>query len=170
YRRSYLSKLIAEVTPLAEESFPGAGVNFSYKQGWPLEKTLEEALSDNLERDRILGATQAGPHRADVTIEFEGAKAQDRVSRGQQKLLAGILWMAQNGVFQRETSRRCCFLVDDLPAELDTDRQSLFLDLLLRQDAQLVLTAISPEELPHPKLKGMGMFHVEQGEVKPVGA
>ncbi|MDH5262467.1 MAG: DNA replication and repair protein RecF, partial [Gammaproteobacteria bacterium] len=61
---------------------------FEYQPGWSRDKSLEAALDEGLERDLQMGATQAGPQRADLRVISDERQARKLVSRGQQKLLA----------------------------------------------------------------------------------
>ena len=57
-------------------------------------------------------------------------------------------------------------LVDDPAAELDARSLGRLLELLERLPAQLVLTALSAEQLP--PTPGCPVFHVERGAVRGV--
>lgn len=102
-----------------------------------------------------------------MTIRADGLPAEERLSRGQQKMLAGALWLSQVQRFIELTGQRPVLLVDDLAAELDGDRLNRFLDLLARQSTQQILTAISDAEMVRTGLTGGKVFHVEQGKILP---
>ena len=138
---------------------------FDYRCGWPAEETLADALARHTARDREQGNTLSGPHRAEVVMRADGLPAEEGLSRGQQKMLAGALWLAQVQRFMATTGEKPVLLVDDLAAELDGNRLERFLDLLARQPTQQVLTAISDAEMVRTGLAGGTVFHVEQGQV-----
>ncbi|MEE8056879.1 MAG: DNA replication/repair protein RecF [Pseudomonadales bacterium] len=164
-RRACLEQLQEPAQTLLAIALPGIEFSLHYRPGWAVGETYDEALEKGLARDRSIGATQAGPHRADLDITLNGVPARERVSRGQQKMLAGALWLAQSRLFRVATGKAVCLLVDDLPAELDSRFSGIFQSLLLEEPAQLIMTATSAEVLQAPDFQGKALFHVEQGAV-----
>ena len=114
-------------------------------------------------KDLRLRTTTVGPHRADLRLWVEGFPARDRVSRGQQKLLAAALILAQLEVLRTSTSRRGTLLLDDPAAELDSQHLGALMAQVNSLGAQLIATATSGtvEGLENPGCR----FHVEQGVV-----
>ena len=164
-RRSYLADLAPEVEAVSAELLDDP-VRISYRQGWGEGRGLGEALAEGRERDRRLGATHPGPHRADVGIVFGEQAARGRVSRGQQKLLAAALILGQLRHLRRTADVQGVLLLDDMAAELDADRLGRLLTVVAGLDVQLFVTALTPDAvtLAPPQQ----MFHVEQGIVRPV--
>ena len=162
-RRRYAEALAAE---LGEIGMPlvGGTPRMSYRQGWPENKSLAEALQESRDRDTRYGVSHVGPHRADLTIHVEEKTARGRVSRGQQKLLAAALVIAQTAHLKREISLDCVLLLDDLPAELDAMSLEKVFGLIRPLEAQIFLTSLERREF---SLDGpVGVFHVEQGRVR----
>lgn len=122
--------------------------NCIYKRGWSPTVTLAQALHDSLDRDRAMGSTQVGPHRADLALDVQQRKARHRVSRGQQKLLAAALVLAQCQRVAAELSQPMLLVVDDPAAELDRANCERLLQQLLDLPAQLFVTALDAEHLP----------------------
>ncbi len=52
------------------------GLAFEYQQGWKRGVGLDAALVEGLERDLQLGATQYGPHRADLKFRYDERQAR----------------------------------------------------------------------------------------------
>jgi DNA replication and repair protein RecF len=104
-----------------------------------------------------------GPHRADLKIRFDGHLARDRVSRGQQKLIASSLVLAQLEVLRESSGVIGTLLLDDPAAELDKGRLRLLVERARRLGAQLIATATS-ESIAGLESPG-ARFHVEQGDV-----
>ena len=138
-------------------------LSFEYRPGWSLERNLAESLEAGLERDIALGATQAGPHRADIKISYDERQARKLVSRGQQKLLASAMILAASETAQRALERPLLLLLDDPAAELDRDAISRLMSAVAALGCQVVATSLDPEALsfPEPPI----MFHVEHGEI-----
>ncbi|MGH8372027.1 MAG: DNA replication/repair protein RecF, partial [Gammaproteobacteria bacterium] len=163
FRRRYLEGFSRTAELWAQGALGELAVNLEYRPGWTEGQTLGEALAANRERDRQQGGTQVGPHRADLSIKVDGRPARDRVSRGQEKALAGTLLLAQTAVYRMATGRSCVLLLDDLPSELDSEHLARFVDQVVTTGAQTVITAISRDSLPaslSPRV-----FHVEQGKI-----
>jgi len=161
-RRSYLELL----EPTLEEfglRLLGLPVSLGYHPGWASGESFAEALARSAERDQRHGITHVGPHRADVTARVDGHVARERVSRGQQKLLAAALTLAQLAVQETRSPGSGALLLDDPAAELDAANLSRLLQLVRELDVQLFVTALRPD------LPGLGtpgrLFHVEQGRV-----
>ncbi len=99
-------------------------------------------------------------------LDFDSGGVRETASRGQQKLVAAALVIAQVRVFERQTGRQSTVLVDDAAAELDQAAQGRLLEALDGLESQLVLTGLSLDALrPEP---GVPVFHVEQGRVRSV--
>jgi DNA replication and repair protein RecF len=128
--------------------------------------TFAQAVAETEARDRLTGSTLAGPHRADLDIRLETVSVKGEASRGEQKLVAATLVLAQAYVYAEAHPGHCVLLVDDPAAELDANAVERLLCALARIDAQLVLTGLSPSQLA--PLMGFPVFHVEQGRVQPV--
>lgn len=143
----------------------GLSVELNYLRGWNADQTLEAALAGSDARDRRLKTTTAGPHRADITFRIDGAPARDRVSRGQQKMLAVALILAQVRLrAEKQPTPKSCLLLDDPAAELDVDNLGKVLAVLATLPTQLVITSLNGQGL-----NGMDvgrMFHVEQGRFR----
>lgn len=136
---------------------------FDYQQGWSREKTLAEALESGIERDLQTGATQSGPHRADIKVSYDEKQARKLVSRGQQKLLASAMILAATETAQSALEKPLLLLLDDPAAELDGDSLTRLMAAVSALGCQVVATSLDPGALIFPE-KPM-MFHVEQGVI-----
>lgn len=162
-RLSYLARLEPVALDWAQRLLAGADLGLRYVPGWPEGETLESGLAGSRARDRETGITQVGPHRADLRIGWGGVPAAQRVSRGQQKVLAGALLLAQAAFVHEATHRQCLLLLDDVAAELDANHLSRFMELVQASEAQAFITAVDPSRFAG--WKGAWTFHVEQGEI-----
>jgi len=145
----------------------GTDLGFDYQQGWKKEVALEAALADGLERDLQLGATQYGPHRADLKIRYDERQARKLVSRGQQKLLASAMILAATETAQTALERPLLLLLDDPAAELDADSLDRLMDAVAMLGCQVVATSLERAALSIPE--GAAVFHVEHGVLSPAG-
>ncbi len=163
-RRAYVSLLAPLVAEFGQQLLEQP-LSIEYRPGWARGQTFEAAVAAAERRDLASRTTEVGPHRADLEIQLAGRRLQDEASRGQQKLAAAALVLAQLAAGSPEDSPGV-LLVDDPAAELDRRSLSRLLDLLERLPAQLVLTALSAEQLP--PTPGYPVFHVERGAVRGV--
>ena len=162
-RRTYLVSLIPTAQQWASQAVGGAEVILDYQPGWPAELSLAKAMEKSNQRDYETGHTRCGPHRADISISIDGDAAREKVSMGQEKVLAGSLLLAQAAVYRVLTDRVCTLLLDDLPSELDSLHQQRFLQRVLETGSQTLITAIdSGQGFMDVTAK---MFHVEQGKI-----
>lgn len=133
-----------------------------YHHGWGGEiSSFREILTQKTASDMERGFTSVGPHRGDFAIQFHHRSARDSVSRGQQKILAVALLVAQIELLAEKASIAPVLLIDDIPSELDRYHLSRLLDYLSSLRAQMILTSIEPIRYAFDgRLK---MFHVEHG-------
>ena len=107
--------------------------------------------------------TLSGSHRADLQIMFNGQLAQHCASRGQLKLIAIAMLLAQSRSIDVGDQRKGIIAIDDLAAELDGDNKQRLLTTLRSLGQQLLLTTTQPELLP--LVPEDRMFHVKHGKV-----
>ena len=154
-----LSRTVADVGPALIER----PVALTYRRGWAAGSTLAAALEASVERDRARGATQVGPHRADLQITMDQHGVREEASRGQQKLVAAALIVSQVRAFADASEDGGILLVDDPAAELDATAFDRLMGVLDTLPAQLILTGLSEAALP--PASGFPVFHVERGKV-----
>ena len=110
--------------------------------------------------------TSVGPHRADLVLRMNDRRVREEVSRGQQKLLAAALVLAQTELFVATCGNDSVLLVDDPAAELDERSLGRLLRVLDTLPTQKILTGLSKAMLPPDQ--GAPVFHVEQGKITKV--
>lgn len=164
-RQRYTEALIAQCAPIARRLL-GAELALSYRTGWAKDQAFEAALDHSLKADMDMGTTQVGPHRADLAIRLGGLPVKDRISRGQQKLLAAALLMAQLNLFPEQAPIRPTLLLDDPAAELDDEHLASLIQEVSAQSVQLVVTTL------HGEFSAFGSpgcrLAIEAGVVRPI--
>ena len=147
-------------------SLSGLEVDLLYSRGWPRDGNLADALRHGRARDEARGLTHSGPHRADIHLRLNGTAVREVASRGQQKLIAAALILAQLRMLEGVLPTTPTLLLDDPAAELDPARLGAFIDEVRRLKTQLVITSLGANAV----LFGAPdrVFHVEQGRVGPV--
>jgi DNA replication and repair protein RecF len=144
----------------------GLPVQLHYHRGWHADMGLAEALTVSRARDTLRHVTHVGPHRADVSVRLEGRAAREVLSRGQQKLVAVAMTLAQLRLLQDVTQTTPTLLLDDPAAELDTAHLGRFIGQVRQLRSQLIVTSLTADS----RLFGIPerTFHVDQGRVQPV--
>ena len=164
-RRSYLDAVRPTVQQCLEHLAPGLAVTLEYYPGYQGDSLAKEVF-ESTARDVKSGATQAGPHRADIRLASDRGRAAGILSRGQGKALASALRIGQAKALLDEQGARSLFLIDDVWAELDDDHSVRFFGLLDEMDCQILATSTHEPRLAAAFGRGRSkVFHVEQGAV-----
>lgn len=166
-RARYAVALARELTTLLQLYLPELGAaTIAFRAGWDQSTELAEVLVAKRPRDRLLGHTTRGPHRADWILSFAQAPSYEHFSRGQEKLCAIACMLAQARLYLNQRGEWPIIVLDDLCSELDAAHQELALASLVRDGAQVLL---SGTELP-PRLVEFSppqrWFHVEHGQAR----
>lgn len=165
WRRDYIQALRQPLSRVTAVLLPELGeVELSYQPGWPEDHALGEQLAAARERDLIRGHTRHGIHRSDLAVAFQQAAGKEYFSRGQEKLVALSLYLAQCLQFRQAKGEWPVFCLDDLASELDDRHQRALWELLADHDQQILVTGTH-----HPVGFDAGqarMFHVEHGAVR----
>lgn len=166
-RKAYVERLATVFETILSRWAEIGSIQLSYFRGWDKTRTLEEVLEQSHERDRQMGFTQYGPHRADLKIKHQGFPAMDVLSRGQQKIVVSALRIAQGYLLAQQTGVKCVYLVDDVASELDENHHQVLCDLLIELNCQVFVTCIDRTQHSGAwaKAKSIKMFHVEQGNI-----
>lgn len=146
------------------------GLDLRYRRGWDKQLSYDQALMNSQASDLEQGYTHVGPQRADIRVMIDGHVASETLSRGQQKLVVCGLKLAQ-GRLMAETggSKRCTYLVDDLPSELDSEHARLVCEVLAEMKASVFITCVERDDIesawPVKDKEELAMFHVEHGSI-----
>jgi DNA replication and repair protein RecF len=163
-------RYVALLTPIAQAAASdllNLELSLGYRTGWARELSLREALARSLRQDQESFATQVGPQRAELVIRVGGLPAKDRISRGQQKLLAAVLLLSQMRLLPLALGARPTLLLDDPAAELDAQRLGGLIRAVQAQPLQLIVTTLHEElaqfaEFGTPSRR----YRIEQGVVR----
>jgi len=139
-RARYVETLTVAAVRLTQELL-GMELQLTYQRGWP-QGHLSESLAQSAALEIERRVTQVGPHRADLRIKLAGQLAKDHVSRGQQKLLAAALLIAQIELFPMDAPEMPALLLDDPSAELDSERLTTLITRVSRGPHQLIVTTL----------------------------
>ena len=143
-RARYVALLEPQVEAIGRNLL-GLELTLSYRAGWARDLSFAEALQQSRSHDQTSGVTQVGPHRAELAIRLDGQPVKDRISRGQQKLLAAALLIAQLKLFPESAPLRPSLLLDDPAAELDDERLAGLIREVSTHSVQLIVTTLNGE-------------------------
>lgn len=147
YRRQYVKELAVELMSISSKFLPDFDISAALYSGWGAGKSLKEALNGSKEREIAVGYTIAGPQRADLRVLANGNAAKDLLSRGQLKMLACALRLAEGTLLEKFTGRGCAYLVDDFASELDRSRREILASRLMVAKGQVFITAVDEEDV-----------------------
>ncbi|MCG7929706.1 MAG: DNA replication/repair protein RecF [Candidatus Thiodiazotropha lotti] len=163
-QKNYLEDWNHALTELSATQDSGYRCRLELYSGWRKGTSFEEALDELTRTDRERGFTSAGPHRLDVKIYVDQRGVKNYFSRGQNKLLALNLMLAQTMLLQIKKEEKPILLVDDLQSELDQDRCLQVLQTISDLKIQTFITDLTKsigDSIEEDKYK---MFHVEHGQ------
>lgn len=162
-RAALVEDVAAEVAVMQDAlgfRLPGP-IDLRYRPGHPAEDELAGVVREQRGRDRERGFSRHGPHRAELVLRC-GPQPAAELSRGQQKLVAIVLLLAQFRRVERGQPLAPLLLIDDPVSELDGPHLDALLAWLVERPVQSWITATSESPVPAQ------MFHVEQGAVTAV--
>ena len=160
----HLQRLLVDLLPAA------GGVALSLQPGWRRQElSLADALLLARERDLAQGHTSVGPHRADLRLELAGLP-RDGLSRGQAKLAALSLLLAQAALLAEDDGHWPVLQLDDLASELDRHHQRRLLLALAESGAQVFITGTERPAALDTLDVAVTRFHVEHGAISQLPA
>jgi DNA replication and repair protein RecF len=165
------ARYVRTLEPIAQalaRDLLGLEVTIGYRPGWPKDLSFREALARSWSKDQEARSTLVGPQRAELVIRVDGQIARDRVSRGQQKLLAAVLLLAQIRLLPADLELRPTLLLDDPAAELDVERLSALIQAVQAQPLQLIVTTLQEDLAAFGAFGQPGRrYRIERGAVSP---
>ncbi len=157
---NYTENIIPYIHEISNQFGLTDELSVRYYPGWDQDHDLHKLLEQELTLEEIGLSTLHGPHRGDMRITWKKKPFAKISSRGQQKVLAIALKIAQAKYMQEQYSKTCVYLIDELPAELDNRRREIALDLLSQLNAQVIISAVSKHSVDYIN-NDIKWFHVE---------
>lgn len=151
---------------LASTGFPQLHLTSGFPAHVDLEDTkqLHTFFHDKQAQELKQGFSLYGAHRADLHMVLEGVPAVRVASRGQLKLLAVGLLLAQSHAAAETVAKRGIIAIDDLASELDEQNLQALYNTLRTTQQQLIITGTHPAPL-RQRFHDARVFHVEHGQV-----
>jgi len=131
----------------------------------PTAETFAGALAQGHGAERGAGMTLVGPHRDDLKITMNGVEMAKHASRGQARLAALGLRVAEARLMEERRGDPPVVLLDDVLSELDGRRRTLVLEEASRNHQTIVTTA-DMGQVPPIFLEDAHRLRVEGGTVE----
>jgi DNA replication and repair protein RecF len=165
----YCKKWNQKINALVEKTQLIEPISICLKKGWKEDESFYEALERNGRIDRERGFTSCGPHRSDIRILQNGKQIRNRFSRGEAKITAVLLLLAQTKILSEFSDELPILLADDLHAELDSDRYSTLINLIEELKLQSFVTTLNFDHTTKDLITdSYQLFHVEQGVISKI--
>ena len=155
-----LSLEYVTTTPLAA----GAGLLADETGPDRFREAIDRGLESSRPRERAQAQTVVGPHRDDLRIAVAGAEMAGSASRGQARLAALALRLAEGQLLSDRRGEPPVILLDDVLSELDARRRALVMEEVQRYP-QVLVTTVSRDLLPIPCWEAANHFRVSNGRV-----
>ncbi len=167
---------VADLAPFAAHTFVRLagrdGLTITYtgvgmEDGSSVEDIAEAvrlALAAQRRRERAMGQTVAGPHRDDLRIELDGVEIGKHASRGQARLAALSLRLAEANLLRARRDDAPVLLLDDLLSELDAARRKLVMEST-DDYHQTLLTTADLALVPEPWRDAARLIEVRAGQL-----
>jgi DNA replication and repair protein RecF len=166
-REAYFAVFSAHAARIAHQFMPELGEpTLVWERGWATGQSLEQLLAHHRTRDRELGHTTRGPHRAGWSIGFARVPHREQLSRGQEKLCALACILAQAQVHAELRGEWPVVALDDLASELDQEHQKSVIDWLQARAEQVLISGLDVPESLRANRHPSRVFHVEHGTIR----
>lgn len=129
-----------------------------------LTSAMREAIAAAQVRERAAGQTLVGPHRDDLRLSQHGVDFGRHASRGQARLAALSLRLAEARLLNQRRGEPPVLLLDDILSELDAGRR----EMVMAEAAsypQTILTTADLGIVPAASLAGARVLRVVAGRV-----
>lgn len=172
-RNKFVERLNKICPPIFEEIANIKGFNIKYHPSIELEnfdketikKVLEDAYSNNLEKEIKLKSTLYGPHRDDFTFNIENNNLREFGSQGQQKMAIIALKLSEIEVFKDFKQTSPIILLDDVFSDLDNKKKNNLLKHI-DKDMQVIITTTDLDSIDKKLLAKAKLIHIKNGIIQ----
>lgn len=134
-----------------------------------LQQGFATRLAEVRREEIARGVTTIGPHRDELRVLCNGVDLTDFGSRGQIRTAILSMKLAEVDWYKQKTGEWPVLLMDEILAELDTDRRAYLLDYLDHTE-QALLTTTDMNLFPHGFHEQCERWQVAQGNVAQLDA
>ncbi len=154
-RIAFIEQINRDLAGLYQEisgTHDDVSIHYSHTVVGDAKQKLLNELHANLQKDRYLGNTSAGPHRHDVLFTINTSPALSTASRGEARTIVLALKFLEVAIIEQLTGKVPIILLDDVFSELDASRQTLLTQQL--KGHQIIITSATSSA-------GDDLYHVE---------
>lgn len=130
------------------------------------EEAWQKKLAESREKDARMGRAMFGPHCDQLKMSYQQREIRSAGSRGQQRLAAMALRLAECAVRQQQRQITPVLLLDDCLEALDPARQQRLMKRLSSYDGQVLMTA--PNGINIPAGVGVNESMLTEDQIRPV--
>lgn len=156
--------------PDLKSKFAEFGANFSlkkfnvdYQSICPNMQLDQDVLKSVRQREITLGQTVVGPHRDDLFFSIDGRAMQHYASEGEERAASISLRLAEAEMLYESRGERPVMLLDEVNAELDTEKRGILLGLL---KGQIFYASTQMPQFKPAADNASRLFRVERGVVE----
>jgi DNA replication and repair protein RecF len=143
-RDQHKSRWQESVQGFAQALLPELGkCALQIKSSWQNAEDAFQCMAQREPRDRALGFTSSGPHRADWSIHFEAATQREQLSRGQAKNACFAAVFGTLASYSALSGEKPLLCLDDMFSELDESHQRYCLQQAATVAEQVLITGIA---------------------------
>jgi DNA replication and repair protein RecF len=151
---------VTYVRSTEREKRPGSG------DSGPSHEDLGRALEAARTKELALGMTLVGPHRDDLRFTVQDVDMSVYGSRGQQRVVALALKLAEARFMHDRTGEDPVLLLDDVLSELDAGHRSHLLASVAAY-RQVLMTTTDLDHFDPGFLERAALYHVSGGRIEP---
>lgn len=137
---------------LGDDSFNSLDINYISSLGEVNIENFSTRLADkfgeNIDKEIVVGKTLYGIHKDDFQVTLRESNLRYFGSRGQQRIGILLFKLAEAFYIKKLFEKMPLILLDDLMSELDNDNREKIATILLKLDAQIVMTTADENEIP----------------------
>ena len=153
---------IAEGEELVVEYEPNVPFPLDAMSSKTVSAAFESELARQAERERVMQTSLTGPHRDDIKFGICGLPARTHGSQGQWRTAAVALKLAVYELLREKRGEPPVLLLDEIFAELDTDRTRRLVESFGDISQLFLTTAVRPPDLLMDRAK---RYRVAAGEL-----
>lgn len=164
-RKNYVIQLKSYLDKILALFFPDWTIEIEFYPGWNEQYRYADVLMKQFDHDLLIGYTSSGAHKADLSLKLDKITIEDRLSRGQLKLVMCALKLAQGEFYADCKQQPCIYLMDDLFSELDRKNQEILFGSLRTLKAQVFITALETKWIEPFAQQNDKIFLIKSGTI-----
>jgi len=171
-RHKYIQKLNNVCPNIFKEISGKKGFEIIYKPSIDLEnlnkdiirKKLEEAFSNNIEKEIKVKSTLYGPHHDDFEFHLKKENLKNYGSQGQQRMAVLALKLSEIQILKNYKKTNPIILLDDVFSELDNDKKNNLLKFI-DSEMQVIITTTDLDNIDKKIIEKSKLIEIKKGKI-----